>query len=43
MKLLSGEEIVFKHLEPSVDLKMSDEDINQKLKNLLQNQTTQCL
>ena len=30
MKLIAGEEIVFKHLEPSVDLKMSDEEINQK-------------
>jgi hypothetical protein len=30
MKLIAGEEIVFKHLEPSVDVKMSDEEINQK-------------
>jgi hypothetical protein len=30
MKLIAGEEIVFKHLEPSVDLKMADEEINQK-------------
>jgi len=30
MKLIAGEEIVFKHLEPTVDLKLSDEEINQK-------------
>lgn len=30
MKLIIGEEIIFKHLEPSVNLEMSDEEINQK-------------
>lgn len=30
MQLIPGEEIVFKHLEPSIELKMTDEEINQK-------------
>lgn len=30
MKLIAGEEIVFKHLEPTINLQMSDEEINQK-------------
>lgn len=30
MELIAGEKIEFKHLEPSVNLEMSDEEINQK-------------